>query len=66
MKGAAMNPMQQVRTLLVWLRARLATGGEGGSITLETVIIAAVLSGAAITAAALIVNAITSHASQIK
>jgi hypothetical protein len=62
-----MNPIPPFTTLLVWLRARLATRyGETGSITLETVIIAAVLSGAAITATALIVNAITSHASQIK
>jgi hypothetical protein len=62
-----MTPIPSFTILLVWLRARLGfRHGEGGSITLETVIIAAVLSGAAITATALIVNAITSHASQIK
>jgi hypothetical protein len=61
-----MSAMAQVTALMVWLRARLATGGEAGSITLEAVIIAAVISAAAITATALIVNAITSHANQIK
>ena len=65
-----MVPMEQFRqqlaSVVAWLRARLALGEERGSITLETVIIAAVLSAAAITATALIVNAITSHSSQIK
>ena len=57
---------EQLASVVAWLRARLALGEEPGSITLETVIVAAVLSAAAITATALIVNAITSHSSQIK
>jgi hypothetical protein len=65
-----MVPMEQFRqqlaSVVAWLRARLALGKEPGSITLETVIVAAVLSAAAITATALIVNAITSHSAQIK
>jgi hypothetical protein len=57
---------EQLASVVAWLRARLALGEERGSITLETVIIAAVLSAAAITATALIVNAITTHSAQIK
>ena len=61
-----MSAIEQVAAMVLWLRARLADGRDQGSVTLETVIVAAVLSAAAITATALIVNAITSHASQIK
>ena len=61
-----MSAFERVAAMVLWFRARLADGRERGSVTLETVIVAAVLSAAAITATALIVNAVTTHASQIK
>ena len=62
-----METMQWLSTLMSFVRTHLQAGPtEEGSTTLETVIIAAVLSGAAIAAVALIVTAINGHAGQIK
>ena len=62
-----METMQWLLTLASFVRAHLKAGpDQEGSTTLETVIIAAVLSGAAIGAVALIVTAINGHAGQIK
>ena len=56
-----------IRALLAWARAHTpAREPDRGSITLEMVIIAAVLSAAAIAAVAYIVTKITSHTSAIQ
>jgi hypothetical protein len=54
-------------TMVLYLRARLNVnrGSEEGLTTLEICIWAAVLSGAAIAAAALVVSKINAHSSQI-
>lgn len=63
-----MGTFDYVQMLFSYLNARMGLGGrdERGSLTLEQVIITAVLSAAAIAAGAAIVAAITSHQSNIK
>lgn len=63
-----MGPFEYVQMLYSYLNARVGVTGrdERGSLTLEQVIITAVLSAAAIAAGAAIVAAISSHQSNIK
>lgn len=63
-----MGTLQFCQMLFVYLNARMGVTGrdERGSLTLEQVIITAVLSAAAIAAGAAIVAAVQSHQSKIK
>ncbi len=59
--------MPYLSMLRAWVNAvRTRVRGDLGSPTLETVIIAAVLAGAAIAATALIVTRVMSHAGQVR
>ncbi len=63
-----MGTLEFCQMLFVYLNARMGVTGrdERGSLTLEQVIITAVLSAAAIAAGAAIVSAVQSHQNQIK
>jgi hypothetical protein len=63
-----MGTLEFCQMLLVYLNARMGGTGrdERGSLTLEQVIITAVLSAAAIAAGAAIVSAVHSHQNKIK
>ena len=63
-----MGTLEYVQMLYIYLNARMGVTGrdERGSLTLEQVIITAVLSAAAIAAGAAIVAAINNHQGNIK
>ncbi len=63
-----MGTLEFCQMLFVYLNARMGATGrdERGSLTLEQVIITAVLSAAAIAAGAAIVAAVQSHQAKIK
>lgn len=59
--------MLHLQLLLAWAQTlRRRANGDGGSPTLETVIIAATLAAVAIAATALIVAKVMSHASAVR
>jgi len=63
-----MGTITYLATVMVWARMRMdqIRADQSGSPTLETVIIAGVLATAAITAGAIVVTKIMSHANSIQ